>query len=79
MIAIIGVLVMGVSQVDFNAMTSRQKRDRIGSAVTTLLRNEITKNSTGKAILDPATSALVFPSKTNVILSEQGISAEYYS
>lgn len=77
-VAIIGILSASVSGIDFNGMNARQKRDRIANAVVSLFRNEITKNSTGKAIKSPG-GGFVFPTKTDVIVDGAEIRTEYYS
>lgn len=77
-VAIIGILAVGVSQIDFNGMSARQKRDRMVNGVVTLIRNEITKNSTGKAIRQVG-GVFAYPTKTLVILDTESIRAEYYS
>lgn len=77
-VAIIGILAVGVSQIDFNGMGTRQKRDRMVNGVVTLIRNEITKNSTGKAIRQIG-GVFAYPTKTLVILDTESIRAEYYS
>lgn len=77
-VAIIGILAVGVSQIDFNGMSARQKRDRMVNGVVTLVRNEITKNSTGKAIRQIG-GTFTYPTKTLVILDTESIRAEYYS
>lgn len=79
-IAIIGILVTGVIQIDFNSMAARQKRDRFANAIVSLFRNEITKNSTGKAIKPVlGSSTFIFPTKTLVVLDSDEIRTEYYS
>ncbi len=77
-VAIIGILAVGISQIDFNGMSARQKRDRMVNGVATLIRNEITKNSTGKAIRQVG-GVFAYPTKTLVILDTESIRAEYYS
>lgn len=76
-VAIIGILSVGISGIDFNGMSSRQKRDRFANGIVSLFRNEITKNSTGKAIRSGTT--FTFPTKTLIVLDRTEIRTEYYS
>ncbi len=79
-VSIIGILIAGITSIDFNGMSARQKRDRFANAIVTFLRGEITKNSTGKAIRTvPTSSEFMFPSKTLVVLGSDEIRSEYYS
>ena len=78
--SIIGILIVGITTIDFNGMSARQKRDRFANAIVSLLRGEITKNSTGTAIKPVPTAAnFIFPSKTLVVLDPNEIRTEYYS